>query len=325
MALKLRNGRLYAYRSVRVGRKVETIYRGSGDLAVFCAILDEEASEERREATSDRRRRVAAETEARRSARIAGREFRDRLAAVDSAVAAYHRRARRLADGMLELWGFRRHARGQWRRRRMRITRITDLARPDHAELLRLVSSGDIPTLEAIVYSVDSELNRRSEAGTLNRGGIEELLADSLGDGFPRAEKEALIADAALIRLDLAPPGSPPAEVLMASRASVSWLEVRLLEFDRADLLNTQEPNYRKVEALDRMLSRASARLERSLLALGRLKRLKLPIVVNQVKVGSTACGWPGIERPRPWHLAGEAIGPEAERSIDRPIDAPAP
>ena len=108
----------------------------------------------------------------------------------------------------------------------------------------------------------------------------------SIGDGFPRAEKEALVADAAQIRLDLAPPGSSPTEMRMASRASVSWLEVRLLEFDRAHLLHNQEPNYRKVETLDRMLSRASARLERSLLALVKLKRLKLPMVVaTQINV----------------------------------------
>jgi hypothetical protein len=109
MALKLRNGHLYAYRSVRVGREVKTIYRGAGDMAVCFALLDEEAGEERREARAAARHQIAEEAEARRSDRIAARELRDRLAEADSAVAQYHRRTGRLADGMLEALGYHRH------------------------------------------------------------------------------------------------------------------------------------------------------------------------------------------------------------------------
>jgi hypothetical protein len=47
MSARIRNGRLYAYKSVRVGRKVKSIYQGSGVLAVFCAVADLEDREER--------------------------------------------------------------------------------------------------------------------------------------------------------------------------------------------------------------------------------------------------------------------------------------
>jgi hypothetical protein len=48
----------------------------------------------------------------------------------------------------------------------------------------------------------------------------------------------------------------------------------------------------RRLELIDRALSRASARLERSLLALGKLKRLKLPVVMaTQINVHESPRG----------------------------------
>jgi hypothetical protein len=237
----------------------------------------------RRAAIADRRWRRAEERERLRADRRFVREFRSALASADSAVAQYHRHTRRLADGMLRALGYDRHARGQWRRRR---TMSTELARPDQSELLRLVSAGDVRTLERVIYRAEASLYQRAEDGTLNRTGIEEVLLQSLGPGIGRAEKEAMLAESRLIARDLAPPGGNPAEVLMADRAALSWLQVRLLDLDRADLLQQDMPDLRRLEAIDRMLSRASARLERALLALGKLKRLKLPMVVaTQINV----------------------------------------
>ena len=115
-------------------------------------------------------------------------------------------------------------------------------------------------------------------------------MLQSLGPGFGRVEKEAMLAESRLIARDLTPPGSNPAEVLMADRAALSWLQVRLLDLDRADLLQQEKPDPRRLDLIDRLLSRAQARMERALLAIARLKRLKLPAVfATQINVNQHA------------------------------------
>ena len=261
MAVKIRNGHAYVYRSVRVGKRVRSEYRGSGELAVACLIFDHEDAEARQQARTARRLEATDRTEARRLDRIAARDFRAKLAEADSDVARFHRRIRRLADAMLRGWGFHRHCRGAWRKARM----TTALANhPDPAELASLVDAGDVRTLERVLYRAEMALYQRAEDGTLDRGGIEEVLLSSLGPGFGRVEKEAMLAQSRLVARDLAPPGSNAAEALMADRAALSWLEVRLLELDRADLLQQEKGDLHRLEVIDRMLSRASARLERA-------------------------------------------------------------
>jgi hypothetical protein len=270
---------LYAYKSIRNGDKVLSVYLGAGRDAILATEMDDEASAKRREAIADRRRRRAEERERLRSDRLAVREFRARAAGADTAVAQYHRRIRRLADQMLRTLGYHCHDRGCWRRRR---AMSTDLAtRPETAELARLAAEGDVRTLERILYRAEVALYERAEDGTLDRGGIEEVLLQCLGPGFGRVEKEAMHAESRLIARELAPPGSNPAEILMADRAALSWLQVRRLDLDRSDLCQQEKPDYRRLDAVDRLLSRASARHERSLLALGKLKRLKLPVVMT--------------------------------------------
>ena len=214
--------------------------------------MDRLLAEERRTERTRRQKERRERAEARRSERIAVREFRDRIAEADSAVAEFHLRTRRLADSILKLWGFHRHARGQWRRRRVM---STDLSKLNPTELSRLVSRAMSAPWRRYSTAFNAELygtvRRRDLEPGRDRGGARREHRRRV----PPAQKEALIADAALIRLDLAPPGSSPAEGLMAGRASVSWLEVRLLEFDRADMLQQQEVPYHKLETLDRMLS----------------------------------------------------------------------
>jgi hypothetical protein len=278
------------------------VYQGAGLVAVFCAVFDLEDADQRHAVRLERDRRIAEAAEARQSERRSVRNLRDRLAVADRAASGWHRRTGRLAEAMLRLWGFHRHCRGSWRRRR---GMSTDLAtRPDPTELDRLVAAGDVRTLERLLYRAEVALYQRAEEGTLNRGGIEEGLLQTLGPGFGRAEKEAMLAEARLIARELAPPGSSPAESLLADRAAVEWLSVRLLELDRADMLHRVEdaadamrttdhrappkPDAaafaasvgRRLELIDRALSRASARLERSLVAIQKVRRLKLPVVI---------------------------------------------
>ena len=300
MALKYRNGHYYAYTSTRHGKRVESRYLASGPMALLCVEQQREATEERRAIRAAIRHARAVKAEGCRSARIEAREHCIRLGSIGSAVAAYHRRIGRLAEALIRALGYHKHARGQWRRRRMNAPATIQ---PDLTELARLVDAGDVRTLEAMFYKIDCAFYRCAEDGTLNRGGIEEILLQSLGQWAGRVEKEAMLADARRIRFDLAPMGSNPAEALMAERASVSWLEVRLLEIDRADLIQQENPDRRKLETADRMLSRASARLERALIGLAKLRRLKLPIVINQVNVVRSGQRRPdcrGVSVPRP-------------------------
>ena len=225
MALVHVNGRLYYTKSMRVGGRVTSMSYGPAlsEYARAMVLMDRLLREERRAERMQRQEERRERAGVRRSDRIAAGKFRDRIAAADSAVAQYHRQTRRLADGMLRALGYHRHARGQWRRRQVM---TTELSKIDPAELARLAAAGDVRTLERLLYRAEVALYQRAEEGTLNRGGIEEGLLQTLGPGFGRAEKEAMLAEARLIARDLAPPGSSPAELLLADRAAVEWLAV---------------------------------------------------------------------------------------------------
>ena len=100
MGLVQRNGRVYAYESVREGHRVRSVYVASGELARLAYL-----------ATVDRRAKRAAEREARERER----EDAARLdCALDVLVAA----TLRTASDVLQSAGYHHH-RGAWRRRRV--------------------------------------------------------------------------------------------------------------------------------------------------------------------------------------------------------------
>jgi hypothetical protein len=61
---------------------------------------------------------------------------------------------------------------------------------------------------------------------------VEPTVIASLGPGYYR-NREGVAARLAILRRDLAPPGSSIAEELLAERAAIGWLHVQLLEMDR--------------------------------------------------------------------------------------------
>ena len=99
MGLVQRNGRVYAYESVREGHRVRSVYVASGELARLAYF-----------AITDRRAKRAAEREAREREREEAVRL-DR--ALDVLVAA----TLRTASDALHAAGFHHH-RGAWRRRR---------------------------------------------------------------------------------------------------------------------------------------------------------------------------------------------------------------
>jgi hypothetical protein len=60
---------------------------------------------------------------------------------------------------------------------------------------------------------------------------------------------------------------------------------------DRADLLQQPDADYRKVAMIDQCLSRAQARFSHALSALAKMRRLSLPVVINQINVGAEVNG----------------------------------
>ena len=120
---------------------------------------------------------------------------------------------------------------------------------------------------------------------------VEWLLAQTIGPGEGAIDREAIQAQVATLKMELAPPGSSLPERLLAERAAVCWLHVQLLEIDRAGVLNVEPVDYRGAEVIDRWLSRAQARFTAALLGLAKIRRLKLPVVVNQVNVGARVNG----------------------------------
>jgi hypothetical protein len=102
MGWERRYGGSYYYRATRVGDRVAKRYLGRGPLGELAALLDEEA-----------RRSRATE-----SAVIAAAAAS--LAPADALLAELEAACSTMLDATLVAAGFRRHDRGEWRRRRAR-------------------------------------------------------------------------------------------------------------------------------------------------------------------------------------------------------------
>jgi hypothetical protein len=94
MAWKLRNGRAYLYKSIRLGGQVRTLYFGTGLAARTVALVEEQAREERGRLREERRRMEREERE----------------------TATWFENVEVLADAAMLAAGFHRHHR-EWRRR----------------------------------------------------------------------------------------------------------------------------------------------------------------------------------------------------------------
>ena len=74
----------------------------------------------------------------------------------------------------------------------------------------------------------------------------------SLGSGPPYQDiSDFLAVKMANMRHELAPPGSSPAEKLLAERATLCWLHMELLEYEAARLFKEQQRSARELELRD--------------------------------------------------------------------------
>src|SRR5262249_9683629 len=150
MGMSTKNGRMYHSLSVRRGKKVTSIYGGSGEMATWHQMIDRDL---RGQLRLERRLRDAHYREGGEARRVEGqaiRDIRERLRTIDRFMAGSGRRITRTVEAILEALGYHRHDRGPWRKRRMG----TEMTKPhvDVQELVRLAREGDRLALDELRY-----------------------------------------------------------------------------------------------------------------------------------------------------------------------------
>jgi hypothetical protein len=258
-----------------------------GDFARCAAAVDRLDREERRIERMRRWEERRERFEAIQAAVQGRKDCCERLDAIDRAMAGYFRQIGKAVDALMAARGFHRHARGQWRRRRKPMRTIESERYPEGAvpltqseKLAERAWSGDPCALERILQEAERHHHETVEAVLL------QALKPSAGPPY-EVPIDFVAVKLAAIRHELAPPGSSPAEKLLAERAALCWLHVELLEYEAARLFLGSDVDSPKAEIIDRRLARAQARLTQALTALAKIRRLNLPIVINQVNVGA--------------------------------------
>ena len=133
--------------------------------------------------------------------------------------------------------------------------------------------------LETVLKEADRHHHETVEAVLL------QALKPSAGPPYEAPINFVAIKLAAM-RFELAPPGSSPAEKLLAERASLCWLHLELLEYEAGRLFHRHQPWSPEAEIIDRRLARGRPRLTQALTALAKIRRLNGPLVMNQVNIG---------------------------------------
>ena len=272
--IRAKNGNEYHYRSIRWGGKVRTIYFGCGPAALAIVAmwsLDREADRRRRELqrewwrVEDERQRPVIEWSRR----------------VDEAVRT-----------ALEGAGYRRHKRGEWRRRKAMTTTTTNPIQPAPAATtapakatpapltpeLRAVErrwldgAGDITRAEAGAL-LDArpemvEASAASPSGQLLVALLKPLDGDKVRHELTRRKFFR-------VRRDLAGPDPTPAESLLAERAAVCWLDLQITDLGRIRLEDKATPS--QVIQLMKRVDAAHRRFLSSVKALAVVRKLAVP------------------------------------------------
>lgn len=287
MRVERRRGRLFLYRSRRVGGRTRKEYLGPVDVAT---------AEELRRTAETERARLKAERES-------VHEVHQLAKGALAVGAEFDRQADDLFRIVMRLLGFDLHQRSEWRHTRGKTAMATT------SELLP--PSKRVPGIIKNPVSPDPKLAKILRAGARGDASIipealklfkqNNYVQARLGDVAGHAE-DAIVAmfagtnvvlrEAARAELRsqakrlLKDGGDEPSatERLIAQRAAHNWHVVHCLE----TLMTHESEGGPAAAALDKALSRAERRLLSSLKALETLRRLRLPTVkVGQVNVGA--------------------------------------
>jgi hypothetical protein len=297
MAVVHVNGHLYYTHSVRRGCRVTSMSYGPvhGEDARRFVAMDRIIREKRRtecmQRREDKRKLSEARQEGRRTANQETQALRERLDSTDRLMAEYSKRVAKAVEAHLTALGYHRHDRGEWRRRRTPMLSIEAARYPkgvvpltQSEQLAGRARAGDLAALETVLQ----------EAARHHHETVEGVLLQQLapGDGPPYNDPtDSVSVKMAMMRGELAPPGSSPAEKLLAERAALCWLHMELLDYEAARLFHSREVDSPKAEIIDRRLGRVQARFSQALTDLAKIRRLNVPLVINQVNVGARVNG----------------------------------
>ena len=281
MALEMRNGRPYFYRTRRSCGRVVREYGASGEGAALCYQLTEYYRQDREFQAAKQR----AEVEEIRGQNAA---LRDWFAAVDGVIAT-----------ALELSGWHL-VRRQWRKQRG--ATVGTLAT---VEQLTWVS----PELAALAGDLDPDIREKADKGDraamkavddyfanpaalalwgdLGRYVFKKWVAKLSGDS--EVVKLAITRFASDLRTRLAGPNPSALDTLLAERVVLAWMNVHWAELQYAG--QTGEQTYQAAEFQMKRVDLANRLLLSACRALAKVKKSKLPDVLALVNVSPARGG----------------------------------
>ncbi|WP_165250371.1 hypothetical protein [Paludisphaera soli] len=284
-------GRMYLYESVRRGGRVTSRSLGptSGPLAGHFLAVARLIAEDRKalaRARAEDRRKAREAAKAEEAAWRSARESMRSLEAFGRELAGFGAEVDAAISGALEALGYRRHDRGGWRRRRdmpeFKSVEVVGAARSKVRELVTLARRGDGIARERLSASLQEAIEKGgADPEEVAESNILGLLLGAAGSKPHRAAVEARMEQ---MRRQLAPPGSGPVLELLASRAALDWLHVAVWE--QALAMTWQGSVSPKTwAAYQRNMDKATARYQRSLLAVEKARRMSLPVVVGSINL----------------------------------------
>ncbi len=270
-------------RSVRVGEKVRRIYLGRGEVAQLAALLDEQRRSERLARS------------------VAWRAEEARRAVAEAHLGELEGLADLMTRATLMAAGYHKHDRGPWRRRRMRDDNKMDGVGSDAAEIrrdgaARVPDEGETPGDRPLTESELRELLGRAGRGDLTVLPALRRLLDArpalwkyAGDVARHAEaawidllaggdllvRESMTRSVAALKAELAGPGAPPLERLLAERVAANRLQA-----SQADAAFAQLKGHDLTAAQVEMCQRRQERAQRSY-----LEAIKAMVTVRKLTV----------------------------------------
>lgn len=282
MGRKFIKGNLYYYESRREGRKVRSVYQGSGEFTILAYQLNAH------------QKRARAEEKNRRSELLADQQAAD--AVFDRVEVAFR--------AAMEGAGYRRLNRGPWRRKRLMATAIgadkparVPLTRPERNDLANRLEAGDKTAAAPF------------RAWLRNEGAF---LLDDFGGPQRKAEEAAIKKSAqgnclvALVvteqldclRRELYGPDPSPLEKLLADRVVFCWFTLNVLERNVASPPEDGR-TYRAAEYLDRCVSHAHRRFLSAVRTLAVVKRVSASAVLSMSRTVTESVTLAESEGPR--------------------------
>lgn len=259
--IEIRNKSAYFYRSKRVGGRVVRQYQGGG-----AGLAGDLARAFQRELRLDQVERLEREiAEAEELERLAA-EIAERDRAIGEAASTAIGEAKTFLEGL----GYRRHARGPWRRRR---GSMLDLAIPEPVMAL----GKPRPTPKRLGY-IASEVSKGAArlVDTPDGDGCEP---DPNNPGMTKAES-VVVDHVTRHALYLAGATTTPAEWSLIQVAATCWWELRHAEM-AANSGRKAKHSLRQQEMQDRRVDRLRRRYASLLKTLADLRRLAGPVFVN--------------------------------------------